>query len=80
MSKVTVFSKPHCVQCNATKRALDKASVAHVVIDVSESVAAFDYLSDKGHSQMPVVEVFDNDGELVDSWTGFDPEKIKALA
>ena len=34
---VTVYTKPACVQCNATYKALDKQGVAYDVIDITES-------------------------------------------
>ena len=71
---VTVYTKPSCVQCVATKRALDKAGIAYDLIDVTEDGAAFDRLVAAGHSQMPVVETADA------TWAGFNPDRIKALS
>jgi hypothetical protein len=33
---ITVYSKPSCVQCNATYRALHKAGVRYEVVDITE--------------------------------------------
>ena len=33
---VTVYSKPMCVQCDATKRALDKAGLPYDTVDITE--------------------------------------------
>ena len=52
---ITVYSKPNCVQCGATYRALDQVRAL-------------------GYAQAPVVVA----GE--DHWSGFRPDKIKALA
>ncbi|WP_067826669.1 redoxin NrdH [Nocardia inohanensis] len=71
---ITVYTKPACVQCNATYRALDKAGVAYEVIDISESPEARDYVMALGYLQAPVVVA----GE--DHWSGFRPDRIKALA
>ena len=37
---VIVYSKPLCVQCDATKRALAKADIAYDVVDITEDADA----------------------------------------
>ena len=71
---ITVYSKPACVQCNATYRALDKLDTEYTVVDISEDADARDYVMSLGHLQAPVVIV---DGE---HWSGYRPDRIKALA
>ncbi|MCV7251646.1 glutaredoxin-like protein NrdH [Mycolicibacterium fluoranthenivorans] len=72
--KVTVYTKPACVQCNATYKALDKAGVAYDVIDISVDPEARDYVMALGYLQAPVV-VAGNE-----HWSGFRPDRIKALS
>jgi glutaredoxin-like protein NrdH len=71
---ITVYSKPACVQCNATYRALDKIGAEYTVVDISEDADARDYVMSLGHLQAPVVIV---DGE---HWSGYRPDRIKVLA
>lgn len=71
---ITVYSKPSCVQCNATYRALDKIGAEYLVVDISEDSDARDYVMSLGHLQAPVVVV---DG---DHWSGYRPDRLKALA
>ena len=71
---ITVYSKPACVQCNATYRALDKMGLEYAVVDISQDADARDYVMSLGYLQAPVVIV---DGE---HWSGFRPDQIKALA
>ncbi|MBB5830504.1 glutaredoxin-like protein NrdH [Brachybacterium aquaticum] len=71
---ITVYSKPLCVQCDATKRALNKAGVAYDVVDITEDADALAKVKSLGYVQAPVVIT----GE--DHWSGFRPDKIKALA
>ena len=71
---ITVYSKPACVQCNATYRALDKLDTDYTVVDISQDADARDYVMSLGHLQAPVVIV---DGE---HWSGYRPDRIKALA
>lgn len=71
---ITVYSKPLCVQCDATKRALTKAGVGYSVVDITEDAEALAKVKALGYMQAPVVIA---DG---DHWAGFRPDKIKALA
>jgi glutaredoxin-like protein NrdH len=71
---VTVYTKPGCVQCNATYRALDKKGIAYNSVDISEDAEALERLKDLGYQQAPVVD------SPVGDWTGFNPGKIEELA
>ena len=71
---ITVYSKPNCVQCGATYRALDKAGLVYRTVDVALDVEALEQVRALGYAQAPVVVA----GE--DHWSGFRPDKIKALA
>jgi glutaredoxin-like protein NrdH len=70
---ITVYTKPACVQCEATKRMMDKLSIDYSTIDITLDIEAFDMLIFKGYKSAPVV-ITDND-----SWAGFNPEKISGL-
>jgi len=71
---VTVYTKPACVQCNATYRALDKKGIAYQSVDISQDAEALERLKSLGYMQAPVV-VTDQD-----HWSGFRPDKIEELA
>ena len=71
---VTVYTKPACVQCNATYKALDKQGIAYEKVDISLDSEARDYVMALGYVQAPVVEA---NGE---HWSGFRPDRIKGLA
>lgn len=70
---ITVYSKPLCVQCDATKRALNKAGIAYDVVDVTEDAEALAHIKSLGYVQAPVVI------SGADHWSGFRPDKIKAI-
>lgn len=72
-SEITVYTKPSCVQCNATYRALDKMGVSYRTVDISTDAQALDYVRSLGHMQAPVVVTAD------DHWSGFRPDKIAAI-
>lgn len=70
---VTVYTKPSCVQCNATYRALDKKGIAYQSVDMSQDPEALERVRALGYMQAPVVITEQ------DSWSGFRPDKIAAL-
>lgn len=71
---ITVYSKPSCVQCTATYRALDKVGLAYEVIDLEQDEAALIEVMAMGHQQAPVVVAG------AENWSGFRPDLIKAAA
>ncbi|BBY96348.1 glutaredoxin-like protein NrdH (plasmid) [Mycobacterium gallinarum] len=71
---VTVYTKPACVQCNATYKALGKRGIAYDVVDISTDPEARDFVMALGYLQAPVVVAGD------DHWSGFRPDRIRALA
>lgn len=77
MFTVTVYSKPNCVQCTATYRALEKRQVPYTVVDLTTSDELLTWVTQElGHQQAPVVVV---DGDEDNHWSGFRPDRIKAL-
>ncbi|MFX4296113.1 MULTISPECIES: glutaredoxin-like protein NrdH [Roseobacteraceae] len=70
---ITVYSKPACVQCTATTRALEARGIAFSVIDLTEDAAAMEVVQGLGYRQAPVVVAGD------DHWAGFRPDKISAM-
>lgn len=71
---ITLYTKPACVQCTATKRALDKAGLDYEMVDISLDDEARDYVMALGHLQAPVVVTGDA------HWSGFRPDRIKDLS
>ena len=70
---ITVYTKPQCVQCGATIKALDKAGLPYALVDITADAAARDYVMALGHLQAPVVVAG------TDHWAGFRPDRIKDL-
>jgi glutaredoxin-like protein NrdH len=70
---VTVYTKPSCVQCDATKRMMDKLGIKYETVDITVDTEAFDMIISKGFKSAPVVITDD------DSWAGFNPDKISEL-
>ncbi len=70
---ITVYTKPACVQCNATYKALDRQGVAYDIVDITVDTEARDYVMALGYLQAPVVVAGS------EHWSGFRPDRIKAL-
>ena len=70
----TVYTKPACVQCEQTKKLLDRNGVEYSVVDITKDPEAYDKIIAMGFMAAPVVISGD------DSWAGFQPDKINAIA
>ncbi|MCK5500999.1 MAG: glutaredoxin-like protein NrdH [Tritonibacter mobilis] len=71
---ITVYSKPACVQCTATTRALEAKGISFDLVDLTEDAAAMEMVQGLGYRLAPVVVA----GE--DHWAGFRPDLIGQLA
>ncbi len=69
-----VYTKPSCVQCEQTKKLLDKNGVEYTTVDISQDQEAYDKIVAMGFMAAPVVISGDQ------AWAGFNPEKINSLA
>ena len=70
---ITVYSKPACVQCTATIRALQQNGLDYQVVDLTENAAAMNHVTELGYRQAPVVVAGDS------HWAGFRPDLIGQL-
>ncbi|EPP1034792.1 glutaredoxin-like protein NrdH [Cronobacter turicensis] len=71
--RITIYTRNDCVQCHATKRALESRRIAFDTINLDEQPEAVDSLRAQGFRQLPVV--------MTDalSWSGFRPDMINRL-
>lgn len=74
MTEITIYSKPNCVQCNATYQALDRKAISYQIIDLTEDSQALELVKKLGYQQVPVVIAGDK------HWAGFRPDMISLLA
>lgn len=81
-ASLLVLSKPNCVQCNSTYRSLDKKKLAHSSVDISlpEGAEWYEKAKELGYVQAPVVIVLDFDGNIIDHWSGFRPDKLQVYS
>lgn len=74
MAEVTVWSKPHCVQCRAVYRALDKAGVGYEVKNLPDFPETLDRFIAQGFTAAPVVEATGHD-----TFAGYNPGALEAV-
>jgi glutaredoxin-like protein NrdH len=73
--KVTVYTLPVCVQCNQTKKLMDREGIEYDVVDLMGEPELAAKFKEDGFLQAPIV-VVGNDGRR---WGGFRPDLIKEL-
>ncbi|OQP30276.1 glutaredoxin-like protein NrdH [Pantoea latae] len=71
--RIIIYTKDNCVQCNATKNAMDRQGIDYQLINLDVQPDAIDSLKSLGYRQVPVV-MADSD-----HWSGFRPDKIAGL-
>ncbi|WP_455475351.1 glutaredoxin-like protein NrdH [Bartonella sp. B17] len=70
---IKIYSKPDCVQCTMTYKALNARELTYEMIDVTQNEEAYEYIQSLGYSRLPVVVTESQ------HWAGFRPDKIKDL-
>ena len=70
MKKVTVYTSSTCPHCKAAKNYLKENNIDFEEKNVDEDRSAIDYLVEKGHRGVPVINI---DGEDI---VGFNKELV----
>lgn len=80
---LAILTQPTCVQCASTYRSLDKKGIPYISFNLSDpaDLAAggrelHEEAKALGYMQAPVGLLKDADGNTVDHWGGFRPDKI----
>lgn len=73
---ITVYEKPNCTMCTATKRFLGKNKVHYAVADIDDEVRSI--AQSRGISAAPIVVV--DHGDRTVMWGGYNPEKLREEA
>jgi len=73
---ITVYTKPGCQPCKATKRWLDKRDLEYSTVDVTTSPADLEAIKALGYEGVPVVIVAGRTPELDLHWHGFHPDNL----
>lgn len=72
---ITVYTKPSCPQCDATKRCLTKHGIAFRTVDLTTDPEALAFVQSLGYTAAPVVVTGSGD-----HWAGFRPDRLKVAA
>lgn len=73
---VKVFHADHCQPCRLTMKVLDEKGMLYDTSNISHDESAREYLLSKGMRQTPVVEIYDLNGDIMDTWSGLNMSKI----
>ncbi len=71
---VVIYSKPRCVQCNASKLYMSNKGIIYTEVDASKDESAAAYLKSLGYTGVPVTVV--ETGTQPVHWYGFVPPLI----
>ncbi|AYN29176.1 glutaredoxin-like protein NrdH [Buttiauxella sp. 3AFRM03] len=71
--RITIYTRNDCVQCHATKRAIESRGFTFELINLDLNPEAADDLRTLGYRQLPVVITEQ------ESWSGFRPDMINRL-
>ncbi|UNK62291.1 glutaredoxin-like protein NrdH [Buttiauxella ferragutiae] len=71
--RITIYTRNDCVQCHATKRAIESRGFSFELINLDLNPEAADDLRTLGYRQLPVVITEQ------ESWSGFRPDMINRL-
>ncbi len=74
MKKVIVYTLPSCVQCDSTKKYLDRKGVIYETVDLSQDPQAMEHVRELGYTQAPVVECESK------HWSGFRMNELDGLS
>lgn len=69
---ITVYAKPKCPQCDATRRWLTKHGIAFHSVDLTTDDEARAFVQSLGYSAAPVVVT-----PTGKHWAGFRPDRLK---
>lgn len=72
--KITVWTKPQCVQCDMTKKTMTKLGIDFEELSLEEHPLVMDTFKAKGFLSAPIVTTDTK------TWSGFRLDKIKSLA
>lgn len=71
---IIIYTRSNCVQCHATKRAMESRGMVFEMVNIDQQPEAAETLRAQGFRQLPVVIA----GET--RWSGFRPDMINRLS
>lgn len=75
--EATVYTRPGCMKCRATERALTKMGVPVTTTRIDHDERALGIMADHGWQELPLVEVQGPDDTFL--WAGMSDINLSAL-
>jgi glutaredoxin-like protein NrdH len=76
--RIRVYTNPDCVQCDTTKRYLDRHGIRYDTVDLSQDPISLDMVQSLGYAQVPVVYL-ESKQLGVKHWSGFRSGELANL-
>ncbi len=77
---ITVYEKSPCPACTQTKKTLDRSGIEYNKKDILSDDEAFTFVTKTlGYSSAPIVVVRDEEGTIINHWSGFNLDELSAL-
>ena len=70
---VVIYTLPSCVQCDTSKRMMDRLGVEYEEVDLTKDATAAEYVKELGYTAAPIIV----NGST--HWSGFRMEMINGL-
>jgi glutaredoxin-like protein NrdH len=70
---VVIYTLPSCVQCDTSKRMMNRLGIEYEEIDMSKDEAAVEYVKELGYTAAPIIV------NGTTHWSGFRMEMINGL-
>ena len=70
---VVIYTLPSCVQCDTSKRMMDRLGVEYEEVDLTKDTTAAEYVKELGYTAAPIIV----NGST--HWSGFRMEMINGL-
>ena len=71
---IFIYGRPGCMGCRAAKRMLTKRDIPYTEIDIDSPEA--EEVKNSGATSLPVLQLKDDQGGVVEEHSGFSPEKL----
>lgn len=78
IAEVKVITRPSCQPCKATLRKFGSYDLTIVDSAINHD-EAISLAASVGYASAPVVLVYDQEGTIIDHWSGFNPDRINAV-
>lgn len=70
---VKIWTKSFCVQCDQTKKQLDKLGIEYLELNLENNLEQLEAFKEQGLMAAPIVET------EIGTWSGFRLDKLQAL-